>query len=103
MKKWPNLVKNENLEIFKRRTPVIGNSPSESKISLDSIQDYSYPISRPLFVYFKKEHMDVVPGLRKFMKMFVHKKAIGKRGYLVELGLVPLDKETMDEMVSRTK
>ena len=73
------------------------------EISLDSIQDYSYPISRPLFVYFKKEHMDVVPGLRKFMKMFVHKKAIGKRGYLVELGLVPLDKETMDEMVSRTK
>ena len=35
--------------------------------------------------------------------MFVHKKAIGKRGYLVELGLVPLDKETMEEMVERTK
>jgi len=73
------------------------------EIALDSIQDYSYPVSRPLFVYFKKEHFDLVPGLEKFMKMFISKKAIGKRGYLIDLGLVPLDKATMDEMVMRTK
>ena len=38
-----------------------------SVISLDSIQSYEYPIARPLFIYFKKEHMEVVPGLEKFM------------------------------------
>ena len=74
-----------------------------SEISLDSIQSYEYPIARPLFIYFKKEHMDVVPGLEKFMKAYISKKAMGPRGYLMDLGLVPLDKATFDEMVKRTK
>ena len=74
-----------------------------SVISLDSIQSYDYPIARPLFIYFKKEHMDVVPGLKKFMKTYISKKAMGPRGYLMDLGLVPLDKATFKEMVKRTK
>ena len=74
-----------------------------SEISLDTIQSYEYPIARPLFIYFKKEHMDVVPGLKKFMKTYINKKAMGPRGYLMDLGLVPLDKETFKEMVKRTK
>jgi len=74
-----------------------------SVISLDSIQSYEYPIARPLFIYFKKEHMDIVPGLEKFMKTYINKKAMGPRGYLMDLGLVPLDKETFKEMRKRTK
>lgn len=72
-------------------------------ISLASIQDYSYPIARPLFVYFKKEHMSVVPGLKKFMKSYVSNKAMGPKGYLSDIGLVPLDKETFAAMKARTK
>ena len=72
-------------------------------ISLDSIQSYDYPIARPLFIYFKKEHMDVVPGLEKFMKTYISKKAMGPRGYLMDLGLVPLDKATFKVMKKRTK
>ena len=74
-----------------------------SVISLDSIQSYEYPIARPLFIYFKKEHMDIVPGLEKFMKTYISKKAMGPRGYLMDLGLVPLDKATFKEMKKRTK
>ena len=74
-----------------------------SVISLDSIQSYDYPIARPLFIYFKKEHMDIVPGLEKFMKTYISKKAMGPRGYLMDLGLVPLDKATFKEMRKRTK
>jgi len=72
-------------------------------ISLDSIQDYSYPIARPLYIYFKKEHLGTVPGLKQFMKTYVNKKAMGPKGYLIDRGLVPLDKATYKEMVSRTK
>ena len=47
MKKWPNLVKIENFEIFERLAPAPGYSPSESKISLDSIQpSLSYDAAR---------------------------------------------------------
>ena len=74
-----------------------------SEISLDSIQSYEYPIARPLFIYFKKEHMGIVPGLDKFMKAYISKKAMGPRGYLSDLGLVPLDKDKFNEMVKRTK
>ena len=74
-----------------------------SEISLDSIQSYEYPIARPLFIYFKKEHMGIVHGLEKFMKIYISKKAMGPRGYLMDLGLVPLDKDTFKEMVKRTK
>ena len=74
-----------------------------SEISLDSIQSYDYPIARPLFIYFKLEHMDIVPGLEKFMKTYISKKAMGPRGYLMDLGLVPLDKKTFKEMRKKTK
>jgi len=60
------------------------------KISLEGIQDGSYPISRPLFFYVKDQHRDVIPGLDKFIKEFTSKRASGKRGYLLGLGLVPL-------------
>ena len=73
------------------------------EISLDTIQSYEYPIARPLFIYFKKEHMDVIPGLEGFMKAYISKRAMGKRGYLSDLGLVPLDEATFKEMVKRTK
>ena len=85
------------------RDKVQAQSIDGVEISLESIQDYSYPISRPLFVYFKKEHFDIVPGLKKFMQSYVSKKAIGKRGYLLDLGLVPLDAETMAAMRTRAK
>ena len=60
------------------------------EISLEGIQDGSYPISRPLFFYVKKQHVGVIPGIDKFIKDFTSKRAIGPRGYLTELGLIPL-------------
>ena len=74
-----------------------------SEISLDSIQSYDYPIARPLFIYFKREHFGIVPGLEKFMKTYINKRSMGPRGYLSDLGLVPLDEATFNEMVKRTK
>ena len=60
------------------------------EISLEGIQDGSYPISRPLFFYVKKAHIGVIPGVDKFVESFTSKRAIGPTGYLTELGLIPL-------------
>ena len=59
-------------------------------IDIDSIQDYSYPISRPLFFYVKKAHIGVVPGRQEFLAEFTAEDAIGDDGYLLDAGLVPL-------------
>jgi len=60
-------------------------------ISLESIQDYSYPIARPLFFYVKKAHIGVIPGLQEYLTEFTSEDAIGPEGYLIDTGLVPLD------------
>ena len=60
------------------------------EIDIDSIQNYSYPVSRPLFFYVKKAHIGVVPGLEEFLDEFTAEDAIGEDGYLLDAGLVPL-------------
>ena len=60
------------------------------KPSLQGIQDYSYPIARPLFFYVKKAHVGVIPGIEEFLKEFTSKKAMSNRGHLAQIGLVPL-------------
>ena len=61
------------------------------KPSLKGIQDYSYPIARPLFFYVKKAHIGVVPGIHEYIKEFTANKSVGSKGYLTDIGLVPLD------------
>lgn len=58
----------------------------------ETISSGKYPAARPLFVYFKKAHIGVIPGLPEFMNEYVSDKAIGDEGYLSERGLVPLPK-----------
>lgn len=56
----------------------------------EAIQGNEYPISRPLFVYFKNEHMDVIPNMKEFMEEYQSDDAIGSEGYLTEKGLISL-------------
>lgn len=56
----------------------------------DAIADGQYPISRPLYFYVKKDHVDVIPGLRSFLREFTSERAWGDEGYLSDRGLLPL-------------
>ena len=58
--------------------------------SFEAIASGKYKGSRPLFIYVKKQHIGVVPGLDKFVAEYVSEKAIGKDGYLARKGLVAL-------------
>jgi phosphate transport system substrate-binding protein len=58
------------------------------EISMEGIQDYSYPIARPLFFYIKKAHIGVIPGLMDYVNEFVSEEAT--EGYLLDAGLVQL-------------
>lgn len=55
-----------------------------------NIANGTYAISRPLFVYVKKAHADVIPGIREFIAAFTSEKAVGAEGYLSNKGLIPL-------------
>jgi len=56
----------------------------------ESIAAGKYPVSRKLYVYFKNEHFDTVPDLKKFMEEYQSEEAIGEEGYLVDKGLIPI-------------
>ena len=58
--------------------------------SFDSIVSGKYEVSRPLFIYFKKEHLDSAPGMREFVNEIISKNTIGNDGYLMQKGLIPL-------------
>ena len=66
---------------------------SEAELNFENISNYSYPGARPLFVYVKKIHVEVIPGLKEFVSEFISEKAMGMDGYLFPAGLVPLSDE----------
>ncbi|TVT74677.1 MAG: PstS family phosphate ABC transporter substrate-binding protein [Denitromonas halophila] len=66
----------------------------------ETISNGSYPVSRPLFFYVKKAHVEVIPGMKEYLAEFISKKAMGDEGYLAERGLIPLPK---DEYMSVSK
>jgi len=63
------------------------------KPTFDAIASGEYPVSRPLYFYVKKAHVDVIPGLRGYLREFTSERAWGDDGYLSERGLIPLPAE----------
>ncbi len=74
----------ENLDKIQGET-INGIAPT-----FESIADGQYPVSRPLFIYVKKAHVGVIPGIKEFIAEFTSEKAVGEEGYLSKKGLIPL-------------
>ena len=66
--------------------------------TIDGIQKYTYPVARPLFLYAKKAHANVIPGFKEFLTEYTGKTAVGSTGYLYKVGLVPNAKETEEKV-----
>ena len=67
-----------------------GSSWTASQPTFEAIADGKYPVSRPLFFYVKKAHVDVIPGMKEYLAEFTSEKAWGEDGYLSEKGLIPM-------------
>ena len=71
--------------------------------TFDAIADVSYPVSRPLYFYVKKAHVDVIPGLRGFLREFTSERAWGDEGYLSDRGLIPMPEEERSEVAANVR
>ncbi len=71
--------------------------------SFENIASSKYKVSRPLFIYLKKEHLDLISGMREFTKEIISADTIGSDGYLLQKGLIPLTiletKKVRDEVM----
>lgn len=67
--------------------------------NFDTIASGDYPVSRPLYVYIKKNHIGAIPGMKAFLDEFVSEAATGPYGYLSDRGLIPLRGEERQAML----
>jgi phosphate transport system substrate-binding protein len=51
----------------------------------------------------KKAHVGIIPGISEFLNEFTSESAIGEDGYLLEVGLVPLDSASVESVRSDVK
>ncbi|WP_292052429.1 MULTISPECIES: substrate-binding domain-containing protein [unclassified Brevundimonas] len=79
----------QNMDTVKAET-IDGVAPS-----IEAIADGSYPLARSLYIYVKKAHIGVIPGLQEFVLEFMSDGAAGRGGYLQDRGLVPLSAEAL--------
>jgi phosphate transport system substrate-binding protein len=71
--------------------------------NFENIVSGSYPVSRPLFIYFKKENLNLIPQMREFVNEIISKDTIGKDGYLLQKGLIPLTDEELEKVRNDVK
>lgn len=65
---------------------LIGNPINGIAPSYDVIADFSYPGARPLYIYVKASHLNVIKGLKDYIAEFA--SAWGPDGYLKKRGMV---------------
>lgn len=58
--------------------------------SFETIAAGRYPISRPLYLYVKKAHVGVIPGIAEYLAELTSQRASGEDGYLSDKGLIPM-------------
>jgi phosphate transport system substrate-binding protein len=58
--------------------------------TFENIASGDYKVSRSLYIYAKKEHVGVIPGMVEFITEYTSEGAWGPDGYLADKGLIPL-------------
>lgn len=66
--------------------------------SVETVAKGEYPVSRPLFFYVKKAHLDSVPGLKEYVEFFTADSMIGPDSPLAEYGLIPAPDAEREEI-----
>ena len=79
------------------RDAISGNSIGGVEPEFESIASGEYGVSRSLFVYVKKAHVEVIPGMLEFIAEYTSDGSWGPEGYLAGIGLIPLPDEMRAE------
>lgn len=66
--------------------------------SIKTISSGEYPLARPLFMYFKPDHIKVIPGLEEYLDFWTRDETWGSDGTMMKLGLVPLQKNKRTQL-----
>lgn len=84
------LVENQHLI---QAAEIDGVTPNFSTIS-----SKKYSLSRPLFIYFKRENLNSTPHMREFIQEIISAETIGSKGYLARSGLISMSDAELEEV-----
>ena len=97
----PNALGIFGFSFLDQNTDKVQGSLIEGKApTFDSIAEQTYPVSRPLFIYVKKAHANVIPGMKQFLAEFTNERAWGEDGYLADKGMIPLPAAKRQQVVA---
>ncbi len=82
---------------------VQGSRIGGSAPTFEAIASGEYAVSRPLYFYVKKAHVDAIPGVRDYLAEFTSERAMGEEGYLSDRGLIPLPADEYEAVVSSVR
>jgi phosphate transport system substrate-binding protein len=68
--------------------------------TFEHIASGKYEGGRRLYVYFKKQHIGLVPGIQEFAEEYISPAALGEDGYLAAKGLVPLPPDEFEKVAA---
>ncbi len=61
--------------------------------SFENIEEGKYSVTRPLYLYVKKAHVGVIPGISEFLAELSSERTWGTEGYLTDKGMIPMGDE----------
>lgn len=82
---------------------VQGSVIDDTLPTFENISDGSYPVSRSLYFYVKKDMIGTVPGIAEYLTEFTSVRASGQDGYLSEKGLIPMNAEEHAQWQSQVR
>jgi phosphate transport system substrate-binding protein len=80
-----------------------GSIVESEEPTFENIAAGKYPVSRPLFFYVKKAHVEVIPGVKEYLGEFSSEKAWGPEGYLADKGMIPMPDAERAEYAASVK
>ncbi|QGR02236.1 phosphate ABC transporter substrate-binding protein [Ehrlichia ruminantium] len=87
--------------LIQNQDKIHGNKIAGVEPTYETISSGKYILSRPIYIYIKQKHISGFPGLKEFIKAILKQESIGKNGYLVGLGFIPLSNSELENTRNR--
>ncbi|MDG7055986.1 MAG: substrate-binding domain-containing protein [Wolbachia endosymbiont of Meromenopon meropis] len=86
--------------LIRNQDKIQGSTIAGIEPTYENISSGKYILARPLYLYIKRQNLNIVDGLREFIKEIISSIS-AEDGYLSKLGLIPPSSEDMKKVLAR--
>ncbi len=86
--------------LVRNQDKVQGSTIAGIEPTYENISSGKYILARPLYIYIKKEHLNITDGLKEFIREVIDSIS-AKNEYLSRLGLIPLSNDDIKKVLAK--